>query len=74
MPLFGTNGVVSGSCKPLPGIRSGRNSVNRITGSQAKGDTLGGEHSVSFAMDGGECDELSGVKEANGRIDIRDRL
>ena len=34
MPLSGTNGVVSGSRKPLPGMGCARNSVDRITGSQ----------------------------------------
>ena len=51
MPLSGTNGVVSGSRKPLPGMGCGRNSVGRITGSQAKGDTLGGEHDAGSKMD-----------------------
>ena len=36
MPLSGTNRVVSGSRKPLPGMGCGRNSVDRITGSQAR--------------------------------------
>ena len=51
-----------------------RKSVDSITGSQAKVDTLGGEHNVSFAMDRGKCDEISGVEDANGRVDIRNRL
>ena len=74
MPLSGTNGVVSGSRKPLPNMGCGRNSVNRVNGSQAKGDALGGEHDAGFTMDRGKCDEISGVKDANGGVDVRYRL
>ena len=74
MPLSGINGVVSGSRKPLPNMGCGRNSVDRVKGSQAKGDALGGEHDAGFTMDRGNCDEKSGVKDANGRVDIRYRL
>ena len=59
MPLTGTNGVVSGSRKPLPNMGCGRNSVDRITRSQAKGDALGGKHDAGFS---------------NGRVDIRHGL
>ena len=44
MPLFGTNGVVSRSQEPLPGVGYGRNSVDRITGSPAEGDALSSEY------------------------------
>ena len=74
MPLFGTNGVIPGSRKPLPNMGCGRNSVDRITRSQAKGDTLGGKHDSGFAMDRRKCDEISGVEDTNGRINIRYRL
>ena len=53
---------------------SGRNSVDRITRSQAKGDALGGKHDVGFMMDRRKRDEISGVEDANGRVDIRYRL
>ena len=74
MPLSGTNGVVSGSRKHLPDMGCGRNPVDRVTRSQAKGDALGGKHDAGFAMDRGKCDEISGVEDANGRVDIRYRL
>ena len=51
MPLSDTNGVVSGSREPLPGMGCGRNSVDRITGSPAKGDALGGEYDAGSKMD-----------------------
>ena len=49
--LSGTNGEVSGSREPLPGMGCGRNSVDRITGSPAKGDALGGEYDAGSKMD-----------------------
>ena len=51
VPLPGTNGVVPGSLKPLPNMGCRRDSVDRITRSQTKGDTPGGEHDAGFAMD-----------------------
>ena len=51
MPLFGTNGVVSGSRKPLPDMGCGRDSVDRVTRSQTEGDALGGQHDVGFTID-----------------------
>ena len=51
MPLSGTDGVVSGTLKPLLSMGRGRNSVNRITRSSAEGDHLGSEHNVGVAMD-----------------------
>ena len=66
MPLSGTNGVVSGSHKTLLNMGYGRNSVDRVTRLQAKGDTLGGKHDAGFTMDRGKCDEKSGVEDANG--------
>ena len=51
MTLSGTNGVVSGSREPLHGMGCGKNSVDRITGSLAKGDALGGEHDAGSKMD-----------------------
>ena len=74
MPLSGTNGLVYGSRKSLPDMGCGRSSVDRVTRSQAKGDALGGKHDAGFTMDRGKCDEKSGVEDANGRVDIRDRL
>ena len=74
MPLSGTNGVVPGSRKPLPDMRRGRNSVDRITRSQGEGDPLGGKHDAGFAMDRRECDEISGVEDTDGGINIRYRL
>ena len=74
VPLSGTIGVVPGSRKPLPNMGCGRNSIDRITRSQAKGDTRGGKHDTGFAMDRRKCDEISGVEDANDRIDIRYRL
>ena len=74
MPLSGTNGVITGSRKPLHNMGCGRNSVDRITKSQAKGDPLGGKHDAGFAMDRRKCDEISRVEDTNGRINIRYRL
>ena len=51
MPLFGTNAVVSGSRKSLPDMRCGRNSVDRVTRSEAEDDALGGKHDVGLMMD-----------------------
>ena len=51
MPLSGTNGVVSGSLQPLPGMGRGRKSVVRITGSPAKCDARGGEYDAGSKMD-----------------------
>ena len=74
MPLLGTDIVVPGALKPLFSLGRGRNSVNRITRSSAEGDHLGSEHDVGVVMDRGECDEISGVEDTNGGIDIRYRL
>ena len=71
MPLSGTNGVVSGSLKPLPGMGCGRNSVYRIARSSAEGDHLGGEHDVGITMDRRKCSEVQGVEGTYGRIDTR---
>ena len=49
----------------------GRNSVYRITRLSAEGDHLGSEYDVGVAMDRGEWDEISGVEDTNGGIDIR---
>ena len=70
MPLSGTDGVVSGTLKPLLNMGRGRNSVNRITRSSAEGDHLGSKHNVGIAMDRGERDEISGVEDTDGGIDI----
>ena len=51
MPLSGTNGVVSGSRKPLPDLGCGRNSVVRTARSSAEGDHLGREHDAGSTMD-----------------------
>ena len=51
MSLSGTNGLVSGSRKLLPDMGCGRNSFDRVTKSQAKGDALGGKHDAGFTMD-----------------------
>ena len=74
MPLVGTDSVVPGALKPLFSMGRGRNSVNRITRSSAEGDHLGSEYDVGVAMDRGECDEISGVQDTNGGIDIRYRI
>ena len=50
MPLFGTDGVVPGTLKPLLSMGRGRNSFDRITRSSAEGDHLGSKHNV-VAMD-----------------------
>ena len=63
-----------GSRKPLLNMGCVRDSVDRITRSQTKGDTLGGEHDAGFAMDRTKCDEISGVEDTNGKINIRYRL
>ena len=52
----------------------GKDSVDRITSSQTKGDTLGGKHDAGLAMDRRKCKEISGVEDTNGRINIRYRL
>ena len=70
MPLLGTDSVVLGSLKPLFSVGRGKSSVNRITRSSAKGDHLGSEYHVGVAMHRGECDEISGVADTNGGIDI----
>ena len=74
MPLLGTDSVVPGALKPLFSVGRGRNLVNRITRSLAEGDHLGSAYDVGVAMDRGECDEISGVQDTNGGIDIRYRL
>ena len=51
MPLFGTNGVVSRSQEPLPGVGYRRNSVDRTTGSPAVGDALSSEYDAGSEMD-----------------------
>ena len=66
MPLFGTNGVVSRSQEPLPGVGCGRDSVDRTTGSPAEGDALSSEYDVSSEMDRREYNEISGGDDANG--------
>ena len=74
MPLLGTHSVVPGALKPLFSVGRGGDSFDRITRSQTKGDTLGGEHNASLAMDRRKCDEISGVEDTNGGINIRYRL
>ena len=76
VPLTRSNGVVPGSRKPLPNMGCGKDSFDRITRSQTKGDTLGDEHEhdAGFVMDRRKCYEISGVTETNGRINIRYRL
>ena len=74
MPLLGTDSVVPGALKPLFSVGCGRDSFDRITRSQTKGDTVGGEHDAGFAMDRRKSDEISGVEDTNGRINIRYRL
>ena len=74
MPLLGTDSVVPGALIPLFSVGRGRNSVNRITQSLAEGDHLGSEYDVGVAMDRRECDEISGVQDTNGGVDIRYRL
>ena len=71
MPLSGTEGVVFGTLKPLLSVACGRNSVDRITRLSAEGDHLGSKHNVGVGMDRGESDELSGVEDTDGGIDIR---
>ena len=73
MPLLGTDGVVTGTLKPLFSVGRGRNSVNRITRSSAEGDHLDSEHNVcvGVAVDRGKCDEISGVEGTDGEIVIR---
>ena len=66
MPVFGTNGVVSRSQEPLPGVGYGRNSVDRITGSPAEGDALSSEYDAGSEMDRREYNEVSGSEDANG--------
>ena len=70
MPLLSTGSVVPGALKPLFSVGCGRNSVNRITRSSAEGDHLGSEYDVGVAMDRGECDEIKGVEDTKGGIDI----
>ena len=78
MPLSGTNGVVSGSRKPLPGMGRGRNSVDRIARPSAEGDHLGGEHDVGITMGRRKCNEVQGVEaptaESIHAIDCNRRL
>ena len=57
--------------QPLFSVGRGRNSFDRITRSSAEGDHLGSEYDVGVALDRGECDEISGVEDTNGGIDIR---
>ena len=71
VPLPGTNGVARGPRKPLHDMGRGRKSVDRITRSQAEGDPLGGKHDAGFAMDRRKCDEISGVEDTDGGINIR---
>ena len=74
MPLYGTNGVVSGSRKPLPGMGCRRNSFDRIARSSAEGDHPGGEHDVGITIDRRKCNEVERVEGTYGRIDTRYRL
>ena len=74
MPLSGTNGVVPGSRKPLADQGRGGNLVDRITRSQAEGDPPVGKHDAGFAMDRRKCDQISGVEDTDGGINICDRL
>ena len=74
MPLFSANGVVSRSQEPLPGVGYGRNPVDRTTGSPTEGDDLGSEYDLGSEMDRREYNEVSGSGDANGRVNIRDRL
>ena len=63
-----------GTRSTLFSVGRGRNSVYRITRLSAQGDHLGSEYDVGVAMDRGEWDEISGVEDTNGGIDIRYRL
>ena len=74
LSLLCTDSVVPGALKPLFSVGRGRNSVYRITRSSAEGDHLGSEYDVGVAMDRGEWDDISGVEDTNGGIDIRYRL
>ena len=74
MPLFSANGVVSRSQEPLPGVGYGKNPVDRTTGSPTEGDDLGSEYDLGSEMDRREYNEVSGSGDANGRVNIRDRL
>ena len=74
VPLPRTNGVVLGSHKPLPNMGCGRDSVDLITRSQTKGDTVGGKKDAGFTMDRRKCDEIPGVENTKGRINLRYRL
>ena len=58
--------VVPGALKPLFSVGRGL--------PETEGDHLGSEYDVGVAMDRGECDEISGVEDTNGGIDIRYRL
>ena len=63
--------IVPGTLKPLLSMGRGRNSVDRITRPWAEGDYLGSKHNVGVAMDRGECDEISGIEDTDGGVDIR---
>ena len=71
MPLLGADSVISGTLKPLFSVGRGRNWVDRITRSSTEGDHLGSEQYVGVAMDRGEFDEIPGIEDNNGGIDIR---
>ena len=71
MPLSDTDGMVSGTLKPLLSVGRGRNSVDRITRSLAEGDHLGSDHNVGVAMNRGELDDISGIEDTDSGIDIR---
>ena len=69
MPLSGTDGAVPGTLKPLLGMGSGRNSVDRVSRSSAEGYPPGGEYNVGVAMNRRERDEISGVEDTDSGVD-----
>ena len=71
VPLSGTDGVVSGALEPLLDMGRGGNSVNRVIRSPTEGHPPGSEFNVGVAMDGRNCDKISGVEVNDSGIGTR---
>ena len=71
MPLYGTDGVVSGALEPLLYMGRGGRSVNRVTRSSTEGHPPSSEFNAGVEMDRGKRDEISGAEGTESGIDSR---
>ena len=74
MPLSGADSVVPRPRQSLPDLGCRRNQVVRTTRASTKSDHLGGEHNAGSTMDGRKHSKVSGIEDANSRVDSRDIL